>query len=505
MDNFFKNLIDNNTSGALFVDVNRTIKYCNEKIEKMFGWPTADVMEKRTEFLYGDRRAGKENKEIFEALEKKGFHVGPARGRTKGGSEIDLKLSTFIIKPYEGAVILIDAPGTRKASLIDEFDKNLFIQNLLDTIPDMIYFTDIDSRFIMVNKAHAATKGLLPEQVVGKSDLDFFPKRIAEKYMADNKEILRTGKPVIGKIEKAPRPDGQFTYVSTTKMPHYDSNGEIIGLIGITRNITEQMVAQEELNMYKDTLEEKIKERTKELEEINERLVRMYHLKSEFTSVVSHEIRTPITIIKEGVALVEDGTLGEINKNQKINLGLALENIERLARLVNDILDFSKLEAKKVEFKIVKADLNAVISRAAGDYEGKIRQKGLELKMELDGLLPLVDFDKDRVIQVLYNLISNAVKFTDKGTVTIESKHSGDRAVVSVKDTGRGIKNVDIPRIFEQFEQVYTDEGSRKQGTGLGLPICKQIIDQLGGKISVESRYQEGSNFSFYLPINSTL
>lgn len=505
MDDFFKNLIDNSTSGALFVDAERTIKYCNNRIKEVFGYETSDVIEKRTDLLYADRREKKEKKEIFRALEKKGFHVGRARGVTREGNRLDLRLSTFVIKPYSGAVIFIDSPDEKKEPSSYGFDKSKFLQNLLDTIPDMIYFTDTECKFVLVNKAHAATKGLLPEQVIGKSDFDFFPREIAEKYVADNIQILKTGKPVIGKIEKAPRPDGMFTYVSTTKMPHYDSKGNIIGLIGITRNITEQMVAEEELRIYKDTLEGKIKERTKELEETNERLLRMYNMKAEFTSVVSHEIRTPITIIKEGIALVEDGTLGPINETQKNNLKVTLNNVERLARLVNDILDFSKLEQKKTNFKIVKGDLNAVISQVAREYEGKIKAKKLELRIELDHSLPLVDFDKDRIIQVLYNLISNAVKFTDKGTIAVESRRSGEEVAVSVKDTGRGIKNVDIPRVFEQYEQVYTDEGTRKQGTGLGLAISKQIIDQMGGKLIAQSRYGEGSTFSFYLPINSSI
>jgi len=114
-----------------------------------------------------------------------------------------------------------------------------FLQAFFDNVPDMIYFKDLKNRFVLVNKAHAAALGLTPEQVIGKTDIDFFPKELGEKYCADDSVVLRSGKSIVSKIEKAMRPDGGMTYVSTTKMPHYDAKGKLIGLMGITRNVTE--------------------------------------------------------------------------------------------------------------------------------------------------------------------------------------------------------------------------------------------------------------------------
>lgn len=121
-----------------------------------------------------------------------------------------------------------------------------FLQAFFDNVPDMIYFKDLQNRFVLVNKAHAAALSLTPQEVIGKSDLDFFPEEIGEKYYADDNDIIRTGKPIISKIEKAPRPDGGITYVSTTKLPHYDGNGELIGIMGITRNLTDFASLEEE-------------------------------------------------------------------------------------------------------------------------------------------------------------------------------------------------------------------------------------------------------------------
>lgn len=126
------------------------------------------------------------------------------------------------------------------------YQEKEFLQAFFDSVPDMIYFKDLENRFVLVNKAHAAALNLTPEEVIGKSDLDFFLKDIGEKYYTDDNYIIKTGKPIIGKIEKAPRSDGGITYVSTTKLPHYDKDGKLIGIMGITRNLTDYANLEEE-------------------------------------------------------------------------------------------------------------------------------------------------------------------------------------------------------------------------------------------------------------------
>ena len=495
----FRDTLDNIDIGGLAVDRNRTIVYCNRNVGKIFGYTSREMTGKRTELLYGDRRRNPLDKsEIYNILEKNGFHIGTAKGFKKNGDTINLLLSTFVVRPDKGAIIFIKKI---KKALEMVIDKEIFLQDLLDNIPDMIYFKDLRNRFVLVNKAHASALGLVPEEVQGKSDMDFFPRELARKYSSDDKYIVRTGNPVIGKIEKAPREDGGITYVSTTKIPHYDENGKIIGTIGITRNITDQMIAEEELREYKDGLEDLVEERTKELEESNSRLRRMYEIKSEFTSMVSHELRAPLTAIKEGVSQLEDGIMGPVNKKQKNNLQMISRSIDRLTRLINDILDSSKLERKKMKFEILETNLNETINQVIRSYEASIKKKGLRIESRLDVSLPLVHIDPDRIAQVLYNLINNALKFTEKGYIRVKSQVAGGEVKVSVKDTGYGIRSRDLPRVFEKFEQVSSNSSLKRSGTGLGLSICKQIIEQMGGRISVKSVYGKGSDFLFILPV----
>ena len=157
------------------------------------------------------------------------------------------------------------------------------LRDVMNNIPDMIYVKDIKNRFVLSNKAHAATFGLTPEQMVGKSDLDLFPESLSKKYFADDNRLLRTKKPILDKITAAPRPDGGVTYVSTTKVPRFDRKGRVIGSIGVTRNVTERMTAEEQLRLHKEHLERLLKER----ERLNRRLQQLI-LKDPQTGLYNH-------------------------------------------------------------------------------------------------------------------------------------------------------------------------------------------------------------------------
>jgi PAS domain S-box-containing protein len=422
-----------------------------------------------------------------------------AEGTKKNGDSVPLNLYTFVVKEDAGATIIVE----ERAKSFSASDSGLMqlVRSLMDNIPDSIYFKDEENRLLMVNNSLARGLGLTVEQVIGKTDFDLFPAKDAEKYFADDSHVLKTGKSIINKIEKSYGPDGKVQYVSTTKIPRIDASGRIVGTIGITRNVTERLLAEEELRALKDGLEEKVKERTRELEESQEKLVRMYNIKSEFINTVSHELRTPLTVMKEGISLVSDGTAGELNDNQKKFLGIAMDNIDRLARLIDDVLDLSKLESGRMQFSVARGNLNELLDNVIKSYEPLIAKKGLKLRKDLSPSLPLIKFDKDRIAQVLYNLITNAIKFTDKGSISIRSRKRGDRVEVSVEDTGRGIRTKDMPRLFQKFEQINPEDGPRNKGTGLGLVIIKQIIEQLGGEIRVESQYGKSSRFTFTLPI----
>lgn len=268
--------------------------------------------------------------------------------------------------------------------------------------------------------------------------------------------------------------------------------------IGQLANSFNQMAEDlQKTTVSRDALAQEVTERKRAQEKLKEAM----EIKSKFTSMVSHELRTPLTAIKEGIGIVLDGSAGEINEDQLDFLDTAKRNVDRLHRLINEILDFAKLESGKVEFKMEENSINGAIKEVIEVQKPVAEGKGLYLKTELASDVGEIKFDYDKIIQVLTNLTNNALKFVEKGGITVGSAQ-GDRVIrVTVKDTGIGIKEEDIPQVFQDFQQVGVDKFRKPGSTGLGLAICREIVEAHGGKIWVESKYGVGTDFIFTLPM----
>ena len=227
-------------------------------------------------------------------------------------------------------------------------------------------------------------------------------------------------------------------------------------------------------------------------------------MKAKFISTASHELRTPLTAIKEGINLVHSEMTGPLNDDQKEFLGIAKRNVDRLARLINDVLDFQKMTAGRMAFNMKPASINETVRLVEETMRPLAKEKGLNLIIELDDAVPVVNFDKDKIIQVLTNLVNNAIKFTETGSIKITTSRNDNSIITSVKDSGCGIKQEDMPKLFQEFEQLSTNDTERKTGgTGLGLAISKRIIENHNGKIWAESDYEKGTTFYFELPMEA--
>lgn len=259
--------------------------------------------------------------------------------------------------------------------------------------------------------------------------------------------------------------------------------GEKAFLYAIIRDITERRRLEEKLK-----LADELKSDTE--------------MKSRFASMVSHELRSPLGAIKEGVNLVLEGLAGNINDEQRDLLDTAKRNTDRLGRLINNVLDFQKMESGKMRFDIRKNDINEAVLEVNKAMSFLAKEKGLDLAVNTDNSIPRVRFDKDQIIQVLTNLVSNAIKYTEKGNITIYTKQEDNTVHVIVQDTGIGIKTEDIEKLFQVFEQLDSTRDKRKGGTGLGLAISNEIILAHKGKIWAESKEGKGSTFHFTIPRN---
>jgi signal transduction histidine kinase/DNA-binding response OmpR family regulator len=236
---------------------------------------------------------------------------------------------------------------------------------------------------------------------------------------------------------------------------------------------------------------------------LHERTLELDRLKSEFVAVVSHEIRTPLTVIKGVLELLTDDRHWQVDEKQGELLRMATANSERLLHLINDILDFSKLQSASLPMSFAPGLLPQVIRASAGNLSHLAGERGIQLGLELPNDVPLVIMDEQRMGQVVTNLLSNALKFSPRGsTVTVSVKVEEQALHVSVCDEGEGIAPKDMSRLFQKFSQLDSSTTRKAGGTGLGLVITKGIVEAHGGRIWVESEIGLGSAFHFTLPLS---
>lgn len=231
--------------------------------------------------------------------------------------------------------------------------------------------------------------------------------------------------------------------------------------------------------------------------DITER-TRLEQLKDEFVQTVSHELRTPMTIIREGISQVLDELHGPTTEKQRKFLSAAIRNMDRLGHIIDSLLDVSKLEAKKMELQRERVDLVELTREVLFSFHAPVTERGLSLIEDLPPHEVFVWIDRDKIIQVIMNLVKNAMKFTEKGEIRIWITQKKDEVAWSIEDTGVGISEVDMPKVFKKFQQFGRTHGPGEKGTGLGLAISKGIIELHQGHIEVESR-GKGTKFTFTL------
>lgn len=244
------------------------------------------------------------------------------------------------------------------------------------------------------------------------------------------------------------------------------------------------------------------KQAEKALTDSNAELKRVNQIKSSFVSVAAHELRSPLSSIKGGIDLLYEGIDGPLSEKQKETADIVKRNVDRLIHLINNVLDYSRLETGKVIPRFNEADLTHVISDVCRLRSSDAERNGIGFSANLPDGEIIADCDADQIRQVAANLIDNAVKYTKKGgEVVVSLTHDMHSATFEVKDTGIGIKEKDLAHIFEAFVQVHDRTAVKVTGSGLGLSICKQIIEKHGGKITADSVYGEGSTFTFTIPL----
>ena len=230
-----------------------------------------------------------------------------------------------------------------------------------------------------------------------------------------------------------------------------------------------------------------------------EELMRIDREKGEFLSIVSHELRTPLNTILGFSQLLIEGTEGKLSDPQVEDLRIIQMSGRNLLSLINDILDLSAIESGTIQIRPTAVDVASIARDVHREFQGQLKGKRTTMDLVLERETLTAHGDPRRIYQIIMNLVSNAVKFTTRGTVTLSAREDGDFVVVEVADTGAGIPETDIETIFSEFAQSGTSS-MRRKGTGLGLAICRKLVELHGGEISVRSVESAGSTFTFTLP-----
>ncbi len=305
-------------------------------------------------------------------------------------------------------------------------------------------------------------------------------------------------------------------YVSVESQPVFNESGSVVGSFEWIRDITnEKKIAQAyaeqqdilelvnkaviETNHHLEAAQAELEEKNRSLEQVNAQLQTLDRLKDEFISIVSHELKAPLTSIKASVDLVlRNPAINTDNPTREL-LTICQRNADRLTRLVLDLLDVARIESGLISLSLDSFDLSEVIRDAIDSVRVNAESKGVALQSELTTKLP-IHADRDRLHQVLVNLLSNAVKFTDHGSVTVRAWIEGDVVICEVEDTGSGIPESEFENVFNKFTQVNGAMSRAKGGTGLGLSIVRGIIREHGGDVSLRSTVGRGTCFSFRIP-----
>ncbi|MDD3742106.1 MAG: cache domain-containing protein [Lentimicrobiaceae bacterium] len=399
------------------------------------------------------------------------------------GTEMDPeKFNSLEFKQLANSFNTVSAELNQARKLLEK--EQSLLRSLIDSSPDLIFFKDAESNFVGCNKAFSEYIGVTEKEIIGKNDNHFFPAEIAYRYNNSDAELIKTGIPV--RIEEwITKADGSRQLMDTVKVLNRDKDGNIIGILGISRDITEREIIQQN---YKEA-----KEKAEEAD----------RLKTSFLANMSHEIRTPLNSIIGFSGLLSEPDLNESDKAEfvkHINHGS-----ESLLNLIDDIIDIAKIEAGQLTITIEKCDLKTMLDELYASTNELLRKKEkTNIKLLHTSRLSVeaqtIYTDPFRLKQVISNLLVNAVKFTESGQIEFGAYVYQESLHFYVKDTGSGISKERQQLIFERFMQVHNTGARHQGGTGLGLAISKHIVELLSGEIHLESAPGKGSVFSFSIP-----
>ena len=385
--------------------------------------------------------------------------------------------------------------GRYTAALTEQINALKLIETVADSSSDAIFAKDMDGRYLVFNQAASNFVGKPAKAVIGRDDLAIFPREQAEELLATNRRVIAKG--IIETLfEQLDTPAGRKTF-HVTKGPLRDGEGRIIGTFGISRDVTERMLFENELQRHRKHLEDLVAERTADLAQAKASAESASLAKGSFLANMSHEIRTPLTAITSLAHLIRRGELSPAQQEQLAKLEAASYH---LLDVINAILDLSKIEAGRLTLEEAPVCVATLLDNVAAMLHDRAAAKNLKLCIEHGELPPRLRGDPTRLQQALLNYATNAIKFTERGTITLRAniaEESGDEVVLrlEVSDTGIGIPPAVQGKLFSAFAQADSSTTRKYGGTGLGLDINRKLAELMGGEVGLSSTPGVGSTF----------
>ena len=539
-DRNLANIIDFLPDPTVVLDKDGTVIFWNRALEKLTGVAATDMLG-ASDFTYGTPFYG-HPEPILADYARGAVPLPDSRYAVAeiGHEEIIAEVNLMALpggprRVWIKAVALHDAKGNisgaieairdvtdrhRDALALRESEEKF--RRIVETAHEGVWVFDADFKTTFVNRRMADMLGQSAEEMLGRDIEEFLPDEHRDSLIYQ-KDRRRQGHSDVFE-RRMKRKDGEFLWVLISASPLYDALGNYIGSLGMFTDITSRKAVEEELTYQRQRLEAEVEERTKdlrlqamELAEANIRLSELDRLKSAFLSTVSHELRTPLTSILGFAKLIgrefsqqffplSAGNPNLESRGRRIvdNLTVVFNEAERLTRLINDVLDLNRIESGNMHWRDSQFDPVPVLRKAARRIDGLLEGRpGVSFVLDIPDRLPDVFMDQDQLVQVISNLLQNAVKFTRTGEVRMEARLDEDALLISVRDTGIGIPEDQLESIFDKFHQVGLGDTltDTAKGTGLGLAICHQIVRHYGGRIWAESGIGRGSTFYVRVPI----
>ncbi|MGE5296942.1 MAG: PAS domain S-box protein [Solirubrobacterales bacterium] len=487
------NAVDSASSGIVFVGLDGKMTFANPSALKMWGYENeSEILGKPVAAFI---RAEGDGFGRCQAAMQKGVWNGDVTAHRKDGSEFIAQVSTNVVKGKDGKPICLmisiaDVTDSRRLhEILDRKQKNL--EAIFDATPLGMLLVNDHMQVTRVNDVIRQMSGKEYAELIARDACQGL-NCVHANNLIDHPDASRTcdGCVLRNMVQRALTSDESVRGVEiqpgatedSSTRPWLSVSVEPINIDGnkhvliAINDVTDRKRAEEEL---KRTME----------------------MKAQFISTVSHELRTPLSSMKEAVIIVLDGVAGKINKDQRHFLDIAKRNIERLSRLIDDVLDFQKLNAGKMKMNMQQNAIATAVNEVFTTMRPHAAKSGIHLAVDLQSNLPAAVYDNDRIIQVLINLVNNAVKFTPEGgRVLLSVSAQEEHLVIKVSDTGYGIPKDDLAKVFDQFYRVHRP-GKEIKGTGLGLAIVSKIVAAHAGKIEVESEIDKGTTFTMYLPL----